>query len=323
MDDFSVSFRDIWRAKERIAGIVSPTPLIYSEPLSERTKANIYLKLEQNHPTGAFKLRGAANKILSLEDEDQRKGVTTFSTGNHGIAVAYVAAQLGIPCTVCISNRVPEAKVNRLKKLKAVVEKVGSSQDDAAERCLQLEIEKGMTVIKPFDDKEVIAGQGTIALELIEQCPGIDEVIIPLSGGGLLSGIAFVMKSVDPSTRITGVTMRKSAVMQESLWHGNPVRMEEEDTLADSLLGGIGLDNQFTFSMTKEYMDEGVRIEEKGIEEGLLFLMEHHKMIVEGAAAIGVGHVLRNDVQVKGNIAIIVTGNNIDHAVITGLLKQS
>lgn len=322
MDDFSVSFRDVWKAKKRIADIVSQTPMIYSEPLSDRTEANIYLKLEQNHPTGAFKLRGAANKILSLEEEAQQKGVTTFSTGNHGIAVAYVAAQLGIPCTVCISNRVPEAKVNRLKKLQAVVEKVGSSQDDAANRCLQLEIEKGMTVIKPFDDKEVIAGQGTIALEIIEQCPDIDEVIIPLSGGGLLSGVAFVMKSIDPSTRITGITMRKSAVMQESLSKGKPIRLEEEDTLADSLLGGIGLDNQLTYSMTQKFMDEGVRVEEKEIEEGLLFLMEHHKMIVEGAAAIGVGHVLRNEVKLQGNIAIIVTGNNIDHDVITGLLKQ-
>jgi threonine dehydratase len=323
MDESSVSLRDVWRAKTRIARIVSQTPLVYSAPLSACTEANIYLKLEQNHPTGAFKLRGAANKILSLEEEAQRKGVTTFSTGNHGIAVAYVAAQLGIPCTVCISNRVPAAKVNRLKKLKAVVEKVGSSQDDAAERCRQLEIEKGMTVIKPFDDKEVIAGQGTIALEIIEQFPDIDEVIIPLSGGGLLSGIAFVMKSIDTSIRTTGVTMRKSAVMQESLSQGKPVRLEERDTLADSLLGGIGLDNQYTFSMTKKYMDEGVRVEEKEIEDGLLFLMEHHKMIVEGAAATGVGHVLHNKVQLQGNIAIIVTGNNVDHEVITGLLKQS
>lgn len=323
MGGFSVSFRDVWRAKKRIAGIINQTPLIYSEPLSKRTEANIYLKLEQNHPTGAFKLRGAANKILSLEEEAQQKGVTTFSTGNHGIAVAYVAAELGIPCTVCISNRVPAAKVNRLKKLKAVVEKVGSSQDDAADRCRQLEIEKEMTIIKPFDDKEVIAGQGTIALEIIEQCPDIDEVIIPLSGGGLLSGIAFVMKSIDSSTRITGVTMKNSAVMLESLGHGKPVRLVEEDTLADSLLGGIGLDNQFTFSMTKKYMDEGILVEEKEIENGLLFLMEHHKMIVEGAAAIGVGHVLRNEGKIQRNTAIIVTGNNIDHEVITGLLKQS
>lgn len=319
----SLSFREVWEAKSRIASFVQSTPILYSEPLSERTGARVHLKLEHTHPTGSFKLRGAANKILSLPEEDLKKGVTTFSTGNHGISVAYIAAQLGIPCTVCISNRVPEAKVNRLKKLQAGVEIVGKSQDDAEARCTELERDEGMTVIKPFDDREIIAGQGTIALEIMEQCPDVDEVIIPLSGGGLLSGVAFVMKSIEPSILVTGVTMQKGAVMQESLAKGKPVILEESYTLADSLLGGIGTENRYTFPMTKAFMDKGVLVEEAHIEEGLIFTLEHHKMVVEGAAATGIGHLLHcNDLQGK-NVVVVMTGNNIDHQAVTDLLAKS
>ncbi|MYL69453.1 pyridoxal-phosphate dependent enzyme [Halobacillus litoralis] len=319
----SLSFREVWEAKSRIASFVQSTPILYSEPLSERTGARVHLKLEHTHPTGSFKLRGAANKILSLPEEDLKKGVTTFSTGNHGISVAYIAAQLGIPCTVCISNRVPEAKVNRLKKLQAGVEIVGKSQDDAEARCTELERDEGMTVIKPFDDREIIAGQGTIALEIMEQCPDVDEVIIPLSGGGLLSGVAFVMKSIEPSILVTGVTMQKGAVMQESLAKGKPVILEESYTLADSLLGGIGTENRYTFPMTKAFMDKGVLVEETHIEEGLIFTLEHHKMVVEGAAATGIGHLLHcNDLQGK-NVVVVMTGNNIDHQAVTDLLAKS
>ncbi|WP_242517807.1 threonine/serine dehydratase [Halobacillus sp. GSS1] len=319
----SLSFREVWEAKSRIASFVQSTPILYSEPLSERTGARVHLKLEHTHPTGSFKLRGAANKILSLPEEDLKKGVTTFSTGNHGISVAYIAAQLGIPCTVCISNRVPEAKVNRLKKLQAVVEVVGHSQDDAEARCTELERDEGMTVIKPFDDREIIAGQGTIALEIMEQCPDVDEVIIPLSGGGLLSGVAFVMKSIEPSILVTGVTMQKGAVMQESLAKGKPVILEESYTLADSLLGGIGTENRYTFPMTKAFMDKGVLVEEAHIEEGLIFTLEHHKMVVEGAAATGIGHLLHCNALQGKNVVVVMTGNNIDHEAVTNLLAKS
>ncbi|WLR48700.1 threonine/serine dehydratase [Halobacillus litoralis] len=319
----SLSFRDVWEARKRISSFVHPTPILYSEPLSEHIEGHVHLKLEHSHPTGSFKLRGAANKILSLEDKDLKKGVTTFSTGNHGISVAYVAAELGIPCTVCISNRVPKAKVNRLKKLNASVEVVGSSQDEAEARCTELEREEGMTVIKPFDDRKIIAGQGTIALEIMEQCPEVDEVIIPLSGGGLLSGIAFVMKSIERSIQVTGVTMKKGAVMQESLTKGKPVILEESYTLADSLLGGIGTENRYTFPMTKAYMDKGVLVEEAHIEEGLIFILEHHKMVVEGAAATGIGHVLHCNELRGENVVVVMSGNNIDHDVVTDLLAKS
>ncbi|ARI79091.1 hydroxyectoine utilization dehydratase EutB [Halobacillus mangrovi] len=300
--------------------MVEATPLVYSESLSKSLSNDVYLKLEHTHPTGSFKLRGAANKILSLTDEEKEKGVATFSTGNHGISVAYVAKKLTIPCIVCISNRVPLEKVNRLKRLDAEVVVVGSNQDDAEAHCYQLEKEKGISVVKPFDDREVIAGQGTIGLEIMEQLPEVKEVIIPLSGGGLLSGIGYTLKSIESSIRITGVSMEKSAVMYESLKKGTPVVLPEEDTLADSLLGGLGPENQYTFSMTGKYMDGAELVSEEAIGEGILHMLEYHKMAIEGAAASGIGLLLEKGRRTDSPVVLIISGNNIDHQTIEHLM---
>ncbi|MFG6147059.1 pyridoxal-phosphate dependent enzyme [Halobacillus sp. B23F22_1] len=315
----SISLRSVFKARQRIHDIITETPLVYSEQLSKESGNQVYLKLENLQPTGAFKLRGAANKILSLTSKEKQKGVTTFSTGNHGIAVAYVAKQLGIHATVCISNRVPEEKVNRLERLDATVVKVGENQDDAEALCYELERTKGLCVIKPFDDLHVIAGQGTIGLEILQQLPEVQELVIPLSGGGLLSGIAYTLKSIAPDITIQGVTMEKSAVMHESLKQGAPVVLKESNTLADSLLGGLGPDNKYTFSLTKKYMDSSVLISEKMIEKGIVFMMEYHKMIIEGAAAAGIGRVMQEKDGDGRHVVIVVTGNNVDHQMIRQL----
>ncbi|WP_082232323.1 threonine/serine dehydratase [Halobacillus massiliensis] len=316
----SITLREIWKAKKRIDPIIERTPLIYSEALSLKTGNHIHLKLENYQPTGAFKLRGAANKILSLSDEEKAKGVATFSTGNHGIAVSYVAKQLGIRAVVFISNRVPKEKVNRLKRLGAEVVIVGENQDDAEAECYELERKEGVTVIKPFDDPYVISGQGTIGLEIMEQCPEVEEVIIPLSGGGLLSGIAYTLKEMVPEIIIQGVSMEGSAVMNESLKQGAPVVMKESATLADSLLGGLGPNNDYTFTLTRDYIDESVLVSEELIKKGMVFMMEYHKMIVEGAAAVGVSHALNQDDQRGRHIVILISGNNVDHQAICDLL---
>ncbi|WP_028784817.1 hydroxyectoine utilization dehydratase EutB [Thalassobacillus devorans] len=317
-----VVFRDIWKAKKRISGIIEKTPLLYSQPLSDRAGANVYLKLENMQPTGAFKLRGAANKILSLTEEEKKKGVATFSTGNHGIAVAHVAGANHIPATVCISRRVPQEKVKKLKRLGAHVEIVGDNQDDAEQYCYELEKQSGITVIKPFDDLEVIAGQGTIGLEILEACPEVDQVIIPLSGGGLLAGISLAMKATDPGIDITGVSMEKGAVMHESLKHGKPVVLKESDTLADSLLGGLGPDNRYTFSMVKHLMDQSVLVSEAVIAKGIMFMLEYHKMAIEGAAGAGIGWLLGEESNRYENIVIIISGNNVDHETIRSLTDK-
>ncbi|WP_347551529.1 threonine/serine dehydratase [Pseudalkalibacillus hwajinpoensis] len=307
------TLRDIWIAKKRIASFIKATPLVHSDRLSIESGTDAYLKLENLQPTGAFKLRGAANKILSLSEEEREKGVTTFSTGNHGLAVAYVAKQLGMKALICISNRVPLNKVTKLHDLGAEVRRIGENQDDAEAYCYQLRDEEGMSVIKPFDDPEVIAGQGTIALELLDELPDIDTCIIPLSGGGLLSGIALGLKVADPSIRIIGVSMKNAAVMYESIRINKPVTLVEQDTLADSLLGGIGPDNAYTFSMVKEYVDEIVLLSEDEIASGIAFMWHQHQMGVEGAAATAVSVLLHRKAKgISKRTAAIISGGNVD-----------
>lgn len=310
----AVTAQAVWTARSRIAPVVRRTPLVESPVLSEQLNATVCLKLETLHPTGAFKLRGAANRILSLSPAEQRRGVATFSTGNHGVAVAYVARQLGIPAVVCISERVPRAKVDVLRRLGARVEVHGAGQDEAEARCYDLEREQGLTVVKPFDDPDVIAGQGTIGLELLEDCPGLDTVVVPLSGGGLIAGIALALKANHPSLRVVGVSMERGAVMYHSLRAGAPVTLPEEPTLADSLLGGIGQENRYTFRLVQELVDETVLVPEDAIARAMAFLFQRHRLVAEGAAATGIAALQHHPrlVQPGSRVAVIITGHNVD-----------
>lgn len=313
---------EVWEARQRIAPHVKKTPLIESMVLSERLGRPVYLKLENTHEIGAFKIRGAANKILSLTEKEKRQGITTYSTGNHGMAVAFIAQKLGIEAVVCISNRVPKAKVDRLARLGARIEIVGESQDAAGVRCYELQKEKGYTVIEPFDDPYVIAGQGTIGLELLEDLPNLGDVLVPLSGGGLLSGIGLALKTNNPEIRITGISMEKSAVMYESIKAGKLVEMEESKTLADSLLGGVGLDNHYTFGMVKKFSDQLLLIAEDEIGYAMAYMMDKQGMIVEGAAATGIAAVIGNQIPHQDRaLVVIVSGRNVDISILPDLIK--
>lgn len=315
---------DIWMAKKRIAPYIVRTPLVYSPALSNETSSSIYLKLETLQPTGAFKVRGAANKIVSLTDEEKKRGVTTFSTGNHGMAVAYVAGRLGVRAVVCISRRVPQAKVALLKSYGAQIKVTGDSQDDAEKHCMQLEKEEGMTVVPPFDDPEIIAGQGTIALEILEDLPDVTTVVIPLSGGGLLSGVALALKEANPDIRIIGVSMERAAVMYQSLRAGRPVVLPEEETLADSLLGGIGMENRYTFQMVQRYMDDALLVSEEKIARAMALILQNQRIVVEGAAACALAACLEEDPPIakKGKTVLLMSGNNVDFSVVWKIAQQ-
>lgn len=312
-----ITIRDIWEARNRIKPFVRKTPLIPATGLKEQTSSQIHLKLENLQKTHTFKIRGAANKILSLSEKQKELGVTTFSTGNHGLAVAFVAKVLGIRAVICVSRRVPTAKIESIRKLGAEILFCGNSQDDAESMCYHLQDEKGMTVVKPFDDPFVIAGQGTIGLEIMEQLPRVDTVMIPLSGGGLLSGVALALKTNDPNIRVIGVSMETSPVMYKSLKAGKPVVLEEQETLADSLLGGIGQNNRYTFQMVQKYADDVILIPEKDIAHGIAYMLREHRFIVEGAAATSIGALLdyRFNHEFQEAVALI-TGSNVDLDVI-------
>ncbi|NKC04741.1 pyridoxal-phosphate dependent enzyme [Ochrobactrum haematophilum] len=251
----TVGIREIEQARDRLQGHVERTPLVRSNALSKLSGTDIFLKLENRQTTGSFKLRGATNAVLGLPASKRKFGVVTASTGNHGRALAH-AASFTRPQghDLPVFARSTKNKVDAIRRQGADIRIVGKSQDDAMEEVARLVRDDKMNSIPPFDDPHVIAGQGTIGLELLESAPEIEAVLIPLSGGGLAAGIAAAIKAHKPMARIIGISMKRGAAMQASLAAGRPVNVEEVDTLADSLGGGIGLDNHWTFAMCRDLL---------------------------------------------------------------------
>lgn len=311
-----VTLEGIYRARHRLAGQAVRTPLLRSAALSERFDADIRLKLETCQPTGAFKLRGASNMIAALIERHGRDalaaGVTTASTGNHGRAVAYAAARLGVPAVICLSSLVPANKVAAIEALGAEVKRVGESQDEAFAEVERLVRDQGMTPIPPFDDPLIAAGQGTIGLELMEDAPELDRVIVGLSGGGLLGGIGAAVKAIRPACRVTGVSLARGAAMWESLQAGRPVAVAEVESLADSLGGGIGLANRCTFELVRAVMDDHYQVSETAIARAMVDILENEKLLVEGAAAVGLAALAEQGIDVRGEtLALILSGNGV------------
>ncbi len=308
------TLQDANQANARIKPLIWQTPVIAASDLAEKTgAAGIHLKLECLQNTGSFKVRGAANKILSLTDQEKKRGVITFSTGNHGRAVAYVARQIGIQAVVCLSEHVSSYRAEMIKNLGAEVSVKGHSQDEAEKNYQELITSRGLVPVVPFDDPMIIAGQGTIALEILAKLPDTDVLLIQLSGGGLLAGMAMVAKSINPGVHVVGLSLEQSPAMLESLKAGLPVQVEEKDSLGDSLLGGIGFDNQYTLPMVEKFADEHLLIAEDEIKDGMFYIFEKHRLIVEGAAAVGVGALLNQKINVKGkNVVTLLSGSTIN-----------
>jgi threonine dehydratase len=316
-----ITLQDSYAARARIAQSIRITPTVSSDALSKATGGDIRLKLEQGQITGSFKLRGASNAVLSLSDAQRAKGVVGVSTGNHGRGLAYAAAQAGVRCIICMSELVPQNKVDGIKAQGAEVRIVGRSQDDA-----QAEVDKlvadGMVMLPPFDHPDIIAGQSTVALEMLEQVPDLETVLVPLSGGGLISGVGMVMKTVNPSIRVIGISMERGAAMYESQKAGKPVLVEELLTLADSLGGGIGLDNQHTFAMTRDFVDDLVLVNEAEIAAAIRHANWQERQIIEGSGSVGIAALLAGKVKNPGRCVALISGQNIDmdlhHRIISG-----
>ena len=309
--------RDIWLARARIRGLARRTTLLPAPELGR----DVWIADETRQPTGAFKIRGAANALLSLSPAARARGVVAVSTGNHGRAVAYVARELGVTATVFVSNRVPPDKLAALRAAGSDLVVVGASQDlaeDAArEHCSAHEA----LLIPPFDHPDVIAGQGTLGLEIIEERPDVGTVVVPLSGGGLIAGVALALKSADPGIRVVGVSMEDGAVMHASLRVGRVVEMQEADTLADSLQGGLGRANAYTFDLVRDHVDEVVLVSEAAIAAAMRHAFEHHRLVLEGAGAAALAAVLGGlvDAQAgigdsgaaRGSTVVVASGANV------------
>jgi len=309
-----VGLADIQAARARILPRIAPTAMVVSHVLGERLGVSVQLKLESRQTTGSFKLRGASNAVACLPTADRRRGVVAASTGNHGRALAYAARLEGIRAVICMSRLVPRNKVDEIDRLGAEVHIVGDSQDDAQREVERLVAAEGLVMLPPFDHPDIIAGQGTMGLEIIEAVPDAATVLVPLSGGGLAAGVAAAVKAVRPAARVIGVSMTRGAAMKASLDAGRPVLVEEVPTLADSLGGGIGLSNRITFAMCRSLLDDVVLVSEDEIADGMRHLYEHEREVVEGAGAVGVAALLAGKVALDGPVVALVSGRNIDMA---------
>lgn len=319
----TVVLRDVEAAGRRLAGHVVRTPLRRSPSLSDQTGVPVFLKLENRQTTGSFKLRGATNAVLSLDEKARSQGLVTASTGNHGRALAHAAKMQGVDATVCLSALVPANKVEAIRALGADVLVVGRSQDDAVLEVERLVRDQGKSFVPPFDDLTVVAGQGTIGLEIVEDLPEVALVLVPLSGGGLAAGVAAAVKALRSGVQVVGISMERGAAMQASLAAGRPVDVEEVATLADSLGGGIGLNNRLTFRMCRDLLDDVVLLSEEEIAAGIRHAASLEGETVEGAGAVGIAALLSGKIRPAGPTAIIVSGGNIDAEVHRAIVKQN
>ena len=308
----SITLDDIKQAHERIRSGIQPLRITESTSFSEKHKRSILIAHEYLQTTGAFKLRGALNAILQLDKSAGYTGVTAVSTGNHGKGLAYAAKLAGIRCVICMSELVPSNKVEGIRSLGAEIKIIGRSQDEAEVEAHRLVKEEGYCMLPPFDHPHIIAGQGTLGLEMLEQYPDLDTIAVQLSGGGLISGVALAIKSQKPDVHIIGVSMEKGCAMIESLRHGSPVEVEECPTLADSLGGGIGLDNQHTFDIVKNNVDEFVTLSEEEIANGIRHAYFNEQIVIEGSGSVCIGAMVAEKIKPGHKTLLLASGKNID-----------
>lgn len=315
-----LSSQDIIEAGSRIRPLVRETPVDYSLHLSRLGDANVYLKLEHLQHTGSFKLRGATNKILSLSEEQLRRGVIAASTGNHGMGVCYAARRLGTAATIYMPENIPEHKLAKIKTLGGTL--VTSNDDclDAEKKARAAANETGQVFISPYNDLQVIAGQGTIGVELARQLDRIDVVFVAVGGGGLVAGVAAFLKSVNPSTRIVGCWPENSRALYECLRAGRIIEFPEEPTISESTTGGVE-EASVTFPLCQQLLDDHALVSESEIREAMRLVFNKEHRIIEGSAAVAVAAYIKKREMFAGqNVVIILCGRNIESEKLIGIL---
>jgi len=307
-----MTIEDVRAARARIAQLVEPSPMVRSAPLSATLGVDVWLKLESLHPPGSFKIRGAASKLLTLDARERRRGVVACSSGNHGAAVAHVAGVMSIPATICVPETVGPVKLASIRASGAEAIVRGATFDEAVEVSRVIERERGLTFVHPFDDPDVIAGQGTIGLEILEELPTVRLVATAVSGGGLAGGVGLAVKSLVPSIRLVGVSAERAAAMAASVRAGRPVDVPERETLAEVLSGGIGADNRYTLDLVTRYVDEHVLVTEEQIAGAMRFAFERARLVVEGGGAVTIAAATAGALHPHGPVVLVVSGGNVD-----------
>ena len=309
----------VYHAAYVLKDIVRKTALIESPKLNPDCK--LYLKTENLQVTGSFKVRGAGYKISQLSDEEKARGVIACSAGNHAQGVALAAKNYGIKSVICLPDGAPISKVEATKSYGAEVVMVPGVYDDAYKRALELRDEKGYSFVHPFNDDDVIAGQGTIALEILDELKDIDAVVVPIGGGGLISGVAYTLKQLKPDIKVYGVQASGAPSMYNSVKHGKIERLESVSTIADGIAVKDPGDN--TFDLVSKYVDDVVTVTEGEISSAILGLIEYHKLIAEGAGAVAVAAVMFNKIPVKDKkVVALVSGGNIDVTILSRVIKR-
>ena len=309
----------IYHARFVLKNVARKTDLIKATKLSD--KCELYLKTENLQETGSFKLRGAYYKISQLSDEEKSRGIVASSAGNHAQGVAMAASQSGIKAVICMPDGAPISKVEATKQLGAEVCLVKGVYDDAYAKAAQICEETGATFIHPFDDDEVIAGQGTIGLEILDQLEDVDAVVVPIGGGGLISGVAYAIKQLNPNIKVYGVQAAGAAGMFESHNAGKLITLDSAATFADGI--AVKHPGETTFKMVEKYVDDIVTVTEDEIAASILALIEKQKVIAEGAGAVAVTAVLFDKLPVKGKkVVCVVSGGNIDVNILSRVIQR-
>ena len=310
---------NVYRASRALKGVARQTDVIYAPKLCQG--ADLYLKTENLQVTGSFKVRGAYYKMTRLSAEEKAKGVIACSAGNHAQGVALAAQKNGIKAVICLPDGAPISKVEATKSYGAEVCLVEGVYDDAYQKALQLRDEKGYTFIHPFNDEDVMAGQGTIALELIEQLPDLDAIIVPIGGGGLISGIAYTAKTVNPRIKVYGVQAKGAPSMKNAIEHGEVEELPSVSTIADGI--AVKKPGDLTYEICSKYVDEIVTVTDDEISAAILALMEQHKLVTEGAGAVAVAAAMFGKIDLANKKTVcVLSGGNIDVTILSRVIKR-
>lgn len=317
-----LTLEKIYQAREQIKEVVYKTPFSYAPNLSKIANCNVFLKKENLQNTGAFKLRGAYNKIASLTQEQRECGVIAASAGNHAQGVALSALKFGIKATIVMPEATPLTKINGVKNYKAKVVLAGGNYDEAYAYAKEYAKKHSLTFVHPFEDEEVMAGQGSIALEMIESCPNLDAILVPVGGGGLISGIAYAAKSLNPNIKIIAVGAKGAPALRESFIKKTPIDSLSVRTIADGI--AVRDTSSITLDYILKYVDDFLSVDDEEIASAMLFLLESQKLVVEGAGAVGVAAIMHGKLMgFDGkNIGVVVSGGNVDVTLLSVIIEK-
>jgi threonine dehydratase len=316
-----IGLQDIQQARERIRDRIYVSPCAASETVTRMTGSRVFFKLENLQVTGSFKERGALNKLATLSADERRRGVITASAGNHGMAVAFHTQRLGIKATVVMPTQAPLIKVTQVRGYGAEARLFGADYDAAFAEAEKIARERNLVYIHPFDDELIVAGQGTVGLELHDQNPDLDAVVVPVGGGGLIAGIGLVMKELNPKIRVIGVQCEQVPSMRAALENGRPVQVPPARTIADGI--SVRAVGAIPFEIARRYLDEIVTVSEGEIAQAVLQLLEIEKTVAEGAAAVGLAALVHKRISLPGkNVALVISGGNIDMNLVSRIIER-